>query len=97
MPNMPSATSILTLPASLTLSAVEGVRAMLQPHLQPGARMQLDLSAVLACDAAGLQLLWAAHRSLVQQGAGLVLASPSAAVNRAAQDLGFDLGSLTIN
>jgi len=59
---------VLRMSGRLDIYATEEARAGLIEHLNVAKSMRLDLSGVAACDAAGVQLLWAARQSAVQAG-----------------------------
>jgi len=59
---------VLKLSGSLDIYAVEAARAALLEHLDHGAPLHLDLSAVQSCDTAGIQLLCSAQKTATQRG-----------------------------
>ncbi len=62
---------ITTLPAALTITEAEALKAALLAALGAGAPIELDGRAVEEVDAAGLQVLCAARRSAEARGVRL--------------------------
>lgn len=59
--------------------------------------MELDLSAVAACDLTGLQLLLSAHRTASAGGRSFSISDWSPAVTAACTGLGLDISRLSIS
>ncbi len=53
--------------------------------------VQLNLSAIDSCDAAGIQLLCSAQKTALCRGRAFSLQTPSAAVLKAFQSVGLDI------
>ncbi len=73
-------TTRVALDGELTIYRAAELKVVLQDALAAGADLELDLSAVVELDSAGVQLLMLAKRSAHQAGAALRLVSHSAAV-----------------
>lgn len=65
---------ILELPPELTIARAAELRATLISGLERGEALELNASQVTEVDAAGLQVLCAAHRSAQARGLGLTFA-----------------------
>lgn len=78
---------LLALRGDLVISELEPVQARLLEVMAVHAEITIDLSEVLSCDTAGLQVLCAAARQSEAEGHVLRLAAPSAAVEDALQML----------
>lgn len=65
---------VLDLPVELTLTGAAALKTALLEALAGAPRVELDARAVAEVDAAGLQVLCAAHRSAAALGKQLVFA-----------------------
>lgn len=88
--SIPAATA--TAPARLDIGNAADARQALLTALASGAG-RLDLSAVVACDLAGLQLLLAAAATVRGNGGALSFHAPSPAVTAAASAFGVNLAA----
>ncbi|MDQ1812193.1 STAS domain-containing protein [Massilia sp. CCM 9210] len=81
---------VLRLEPELTIYSAAQVKQTLLDALQARTDLTLDLADVCELDSAGVQLLLAAARHAGTQGAALLLAGHSAAVQEAFALLGLD-------
>lgn len=81
----------LAIDGELCIAEAAALRqTLLQALPAPAQALALDLSAVSACDSAGVQLLLALRRSLAEQGSALHLAKPAEPVRQALAVFGLD-------
>ncbi|MBI5380624.1 MAG: STAS domain-containing protein [Opitutae bacterium] len=80
---------------ALTAATVEHWREWLAPRLQQGGDVQLDLSAVEACDFAGLQFLCSARIRALSIGRRLTLLHLSPAILTIARQYDFSAEDLS--
>jgi ABC-type transporter Mla MlaB component len=73
------------------ISGADGWRQRFAVALEQSATVEVDLSGVEDCDAAGLQLLCSLHRTAAELGRKLELQSPAPAVESAANLIGLPL------
>lgn len=81
--------ALLRLGGHLDIYHADDVLKQLRQHLAGADSLQLDLSAVEACDAAGVQLLLSARRSASDSATGFDLRAMSPAVASCLQQLGL--------
>ena len=87
----PAAAEPARIEGPLTVCTAETLRPRLLEGITTPTGMRLDLSAVDACDCAGLQLLVATRKSALAAGRSLQFTNLSAAILNAAQDIGLDV------
>lgn len=85
----------LRLSGALDIYAAGALREILLQQIESTPAVELDLSAVDACDVIALQLLCAARKSAVGAGKRFSVVSPSSAVAEAGVVLGFDLQTIS--
>lgn len=85
----------LRLGGALDIYAADALREILLQQIETTPAVELDLSAVNACDVIALQLLCAAHKSAASSGKRFSVVSPSSAVAAAGATLGFDLKAIS--
>ena len=91
-PSQPEASGGLDLPLELRIETVGRWREALRASLAQQPELEIDLRSVGACDAAGLQLLAAAHKSAEAAGKPFRLLGPvSSVVSETAAALGISL------
>lgn len=92
---MRNETDTLRLAGDLDIYHVEAAREALLAGLTTRPSLELDLSGVETCDAAGLQLLIATQRSAVAAGKSFSLVTPAPAVDQCRELLGLPPQTLT--
>jgi len=75
-----SSSSVLDLPASVTLRSVSGFRAQILGHLRPGQSLLIKCDALAEADLSLLQMLVALRKSAAQIGMDLALDRPASGV-----------------
>lgn len=83
-PNAASAASRIHAGAALNINSVEGFAALCGTELERSVALQIDLSAVTACDTLGIQVLLSARRTAELEGKSLDFVNVTAPVRRAA-------------
>lgn len=83
-----SETGTVRLVGALDIYGAELARTALLERLAHRPALILDLRGVETCDAAGVQLLLAAHRSAVAAGKSLVVAAAAPVVEACGRSLG---------
>jgi anti-anti-sigma regulatory factor len=84
-------TGILRIAGHLRIDEVGPLKSALCQYVLNEPKLDLDLSAVDSCDAAGLQLLLAAEKTAAHLGKPYSLQSVSDAVTQSAAALGLTL------
>jgi anti-anti-sigma factor len=84
----------LTLSGEWSIDNAEELRKFLADSLESGPDVILDLSGVLACDTAGLQLICSLRQTAVQRGGRLRIAALSPAIEETAAALGLPIPEL---
>jgi len=84
----PAGDAALVLEASLTIADVGDYHAILAPYIEAGGSVTLDGSQVEAVDGAGLQLLSAFIKDLIQKSLGVSWVGASETLLRAARQFG---------
>jgi anti-anti-sigma factor len=79
----------IRLAGALDIYAVESARDALLQHVAAKSAVELDLGGIEACDAAGLQLLCAAHNSAVAAGKTFQIRVSAPSVVECGDRLGF--------
>lgn len=75
--------TVVTLDGELDLHTARGLRdEFLRVCARPGAQILLDVTRMRFCDAAGLDLLLAAHHHITGAGGSLTLVGPRRAVSK---------------
>jgi len=90
-PELPATAGPARIEGPLTVCTAEALRPRLLEGITTPAGMRLDLSAVDACDCAGLQLLVATRKSALAAGRSLEFTRLSPVIRNAAQDIGLDM------
>ncbi|MGA1874225.1 MAG: lipid asymmetry maintenance protein MlaB [bacterium] len=79
----------LGLEGELTIQGVSNLKETLLKHLSEESSLEVNLEGVTHIDTAGLQILYAAQKTAVQQGKVLSLKRPSSAFLEAARLAGL--------
>lgn len=79
----------LELSGALDIYRADAVRQQFLSALSVQRELMLDLAGVQTCDTAGIQLLWAAHKTAEADGRRLSIRNPSAAVQELWTALGM--------
>ncbi len=87
---------LLKIDGILDISAADELRRELSESLQQESAVSLDLSAVEACDAAALQVLWAAQKTAVRLSKPFGIAASSEQVINTSSALGLPVSSLML-
>jgi anti-anti-sigma factor len=82
-------TNTLRFAGDLDIYNGEAARHALIEHLAGEPGLELDCSAVEACDAAGIQLLLAARLSALAVGKAFSIRAPAPAIDKCAELLGL--------
>ncbi len=80
----------------LTINSVEQLQAALALYASQNSSLELDLSNVDSCDAAGLQLLYSLRKSAADLGKQLSICAVSEPVTTLATALGLPIDSLAL-
>lgn len=87
-------TGTLAIAGCIDISAADELRDALREHIARYPEPSLDLAGVEACDAAVLQLLWAARRTAAHANKPLRVTAWSAAVREAGSALAVPFDEL---
>jgi anti-sigma B factor antagonist len=79
---------------ALSIYKVLDLRDALLSCLEDDSALEVDLEGVTECDAAGLQLLVAAHRTADQQKRNFHINGASSVILQTLSGLGLDLGDM---
>jgi anti-anti-sigma factor len=79
----------LRMAGDLDIYSVEQAREALLAHLAEKTGIDLNLDGVETCDAAGMQLLLATHRSAVAAGKAFTIRNPVPAIEQCGESLGL--------
>ena len=74
--------AIALVKGEVDIATCERLRDAIEPHLGPGQRVVLDLSAVRFIDSSCLRVLLLARTMLTDDGGSLILRNPSAVARR---------------
>ena len=87
---MTSRTIPLRITGALDINSSKQIHRTLLQRLEAGTDLEVDLSEITGCDAAGLQLLFSARKSALLRGTSFTVGAMSPAVARTFAEAGMD-------